>query len=211
MFFGTNKMNDQLGKFGIQGGGVSNPSGMNPMCQMPSINPLMMHQVNPMCQIPSINPLMMAQMNPMYQMQLFRIMNPCMMPQINPFMMKGGNMPLTEEQKRQIKINGYLVGKQMALQMRKSKQSKMPPKKVMTPKINHPANDFINIQFKKGASTINIKMKSDEMVADLLNEYFVKSHTTNGKFNFNGNILLPTDVSSLSQVGLKNGSIIYVS
>ena len=208
MFFGTNKMNNQLGKFGIQGGGVSNPSGMNPMCQMPSINPLMMHQVNPMCQIPSINPLMMAQMNPMYQMQLFRIMNPCMMPQINPFMMKEGNMPLTEEQKRQIKINGYLVGKQMALQM---KQLKKQQKKVISPPINQPATGIISIQFKKGTSTINIKMKSDEMVADLLNEYFVKSHTTNGKFNFNGNILLPTDVSSLSQVGLKNGSIIYVS
>ena len=208
MFFGTNKMNDQLGKFGIQGGGVSNPSGMNPMCQMPSINPLMMHQVNPMCQIPSINPLMMAQMNPMYQMQQFRIMNPCMMPQINPFMMKGGNMPLTEEQKRQIKINGYLIGKQMALQM---KQSKKQQKKVISPTINQPDTGIISIQFKKGTSTINIKMKSDEMVADLLNEYFVKSHTTNGKFNFNGNILLPTDVSSLSQVGLKNGSIIYVS
>ena len=208
MFFGTNDMNKQIGKFGIQGGGVSNPSGMNPMCQMPSINPLMMHQVNPMCQIPSINPLMMAQMNPMYQMQLFRIMNPCMMPQINPFMMKGGNMPLTEEQKRQIKINGYLVGKQMALQM---KQSKKQQKKVISPPINQSATGIISIQFKKGTSTINITMKSDEMVADLLNEYFVKSHTTNGKFNFNGNILLPTDVSSLSQVGLKNGSIIYVS
>ena len=208
MFFGTNKMNNQLGKFGIQGGGVSNPSGMNPMCQMPSINPLMMHQVNPMCQIPSINPLMMAQMNPMYQMQLFKIMNPCMMPQINPFMMKGGNMPLTEEQKRQIKINGYLVGKQMALQM---KQLKKQQEKVISPPIIQPDKGIISIQFKKGTSTINITMKSDEMVADLLNEYFVKSHTTNGKFNFNGNILLPTDVSSLSQVGLKNGSIIYVS
>ena len=208
MFFGTNKMNNQLGTFGIQGGGVSNPCGMNPMCQMPSINPLMMHQVNSMCQIPSINPLMMAQMNPMYQMQPIGIMNPCMMPQINPFMMKGGNMPLTEEQKRQIKINGYLVGKQMALQM---KQSKKQQKKVISPPINQPATGIISIQFKKGTSTINIKMKSDEMVADLLNEYFVKSHTTNGKFNFNGNILLPTDVSSLSQVGLKNGSIIYVS
>ena len=208
MFFGTNKMNNQLGKFGIQGGGVSNPSGMNPMCQMPSINPLMMHQVNPMCQIPSINPLMMAQMNPMYQMQPIGIMSPCMMPQINPFMMKGGNMPLTEEQKRQIKINGYLVGKQMALQM---KQLKKQQEKVISPLINQPDTGIISIQFKKGTSTINIKMKSDEMVADLLNEYFVKSHTTNGKFNFNGNILLPTDVSSLSQVGLKNGSIIYVS
>ena len=208
MLFGTNKMNDQLGKFGIQGGGVSNPSGMNPMCQMPSINPLMMHQVNPMCQIPSINPLMMAQMNPMYQMQPIGIMNPCMMPQINPFMMKGGNMPLTEEQKRQIKINGYLVGKQMALQM---KQLKKQQEKVISPPIIQPDTGIISIQFKKGTSTINITMKSDEMVADLLNEYFVKSHTTNGKFNFNGNILLPTDVSSLSQVGLKNGSIIYVS
>ena len=147
MLFGTNKMNDQLGKFGIQGSGISNPWGLNPMEQM-------------------------------------------------------------EEQRKLMRIYGYLVGKQMALQM---KQLKKQQEKVISPPIIQPDTGIISIQFKKGTSTINITMKSDEMVADLLNEYFVKSHTTNGKFNFNGNILLPTDVSSLSQVGLNNGSIIYVS
>ena len=147
MLFGTNKMNGQLGKFGIQGGGISNPCGLNPMEPM-------------------------------------------------------------EEQIKLMRIYGYLVGKQMALQM---KQLKKQQEKVISPPINQPDTGIISIQFKKGTSTINITMKSDEMVADLLNEYFVKSHTIDGKFNFNGNILLPTDVSSLSQVGLKNGSIIYVS
>ena len=207
MFFGTNDMNKQIGKFGIQGGGVSNPFGMNPMGQM-GMNPCLTPKMNPMFQMPSINPFMMPQMNPMCQMQPFGIMNPCMMPQINPFMMPGGNRQLTEEQKKQIKINGYLIGKQMALQM---KQLKKQQKKVISPPINQPATGIISIQFKKGTSTINIKMNSDEMVADLLNEYFLKSDTTDGKFNFNGNTLLPTDVSSLSQVGLKNGSIINVS
>ena len=188
-----NGMNIPKNGFGIM-------HGANPMM----INPCLTPKMNPMAQKMQMGttPFMMPQMQPI------GIMNPCMMPQINPFMMKGGNMPLTEEQKRQIKINGYLIGKQMALQM---KQSKKQQKKVISPPINQPATGIISIQFKKGTSTINITMKSDEMVADLLNEYFVKSHTTNGKFNFNGNILLPTDVSSLSQVGLKNGSIIYVS
>ena len=207
MFFGTNDMNKQIGKFGIQGGGVSNPCRMNSMGQM-GMNPCLTPKMNPMFQMPSINPFMMPQMNPMCQMQPFGIMNPCMMPQINPFMMPGGNRQLTEEQKKQIKINGYLIGKQMALQM---KQLKKQQKKVISPPINQPDNGIISIQFKKGTSTINIKMNSDEMVADLLNEYFLKSDTTDGKFNFNGNTLLPTDVSSLSQVGLKNGSIINVS
>ncbi len=193
-----NGMNIPKNGFGIM-------HGANPMM----INPCLTPKMNPMAQKMQMGttPFMMPQMQPI------GIMNPCMMPQVNPFMIQGcmiptGKRQLTEEQKKQLRINGYLVGKQMALQM---KQLKKQQEKVISPPIIQPDTGIISIQFKKGTSTINITMKSDEMVADLLNEYFVKSHTTNGKFNFNGNILLPTDVSSLSQVGLKNGSIIYVS
>ena len=193
--------------FGAMGG--ANPMMMNP-CLTPKMNPMAQQMQMGM------NPFMMPQMNPMCQKQQFGMMNPCMMPQVNPFMMQGcmtptGKRPLTEEQKKQIKINGYLVGKQMALQMRKSKQSKMPPKKVMPPKKNQPTNGFINVQFKKGASTINIKKKADDMIADLLNDYFVKSHTTNGTFKYKGNILSPTDVTSLVQADVQNGAVIYVT
>ena len=196
-----NGMNIPKNGFGIMHG--ANPMMINP-CLTPKMNPMAQKMQT------GTTPFMMPQMQPI------GIMNPCMMPQVNPFMIQGcmiptGKRQLTEEQKKQLRINGYLVGKQMALQMRKSKQSKMPPKKVMTPKINHPANDFINIQFKKGASTINIKKKADDMVADLLNDYFVKSHTTNGTFKYKGNILSPTDVTSLVQADLQNGAIIYVT
>ena len=49
------------------------------------------------------------------------------------------------------------------------------------------------------------------MVAELLNEYFTKSGTTNGTFKFNGNTLSPMDTSSLADAGLNNGSEIIVS
>ena len=54
-------------------------------------------------------------------------------------------------------------------------------------------------------------MINDCMVAELINEYFIKTNTSNGIFKFNGNILLVTDTRSLSEVGLKENSEISVS
>ena len=49
------------------------------------------------------------------------------------------------------------------------------------------------------------------MVADLLNEYFVKTNTKAGTFTFNGQKLNPTDINTLAEAGLKNNSEITVS
>ena len=54
-------------------------------------------------------------------------------------------------------------------------------------------------------------MKNDNMVAELLNEYFIKTNTKNGNFNFNGYTLFPNDIATLFESGLKNNSEIIVS
>ncbi len=69
----------------------------------------------------------------------------------------------------------------------------------------------ITVKFNKNGRIIKIKMLNDCMVAELINEYFTKTNTSNGTFKFNGNILSVIDTSSLSEVGLKENSEISVS
>ena len=206
--------------------------GINPMCQMNpqmGMNPCMNPQFNPMCQMNPqmrMNPCMNPQFNPMCQMNpmgfhdcmMCKInqmksmgFNPCMMPPMNPFMMQNKNRPLTEEEQKQIRINGYLFGKWWAEQMNKCKKAQNPQKINQPVQNTQPAKGNITIKFKKGNNVINITQNANNMVAELINEYFEKSHTTNGNFNFNGNTLLSNDPSSLAEVGLQNGSVINVS
>ncbi len=49
------------------------------------------------------------------------------------------------------------------------------------------------------------------MVAKLIDEYFRKTNTNRGIFNFNGLFLSPTDTRTLNEVGLYNFSEIIVS
>ena len=49
------------------------------------------------------------------------------------------------------------------------------------------------------------------MVADILNEYFVKSNTQNGTFTYNGQNLSPMDTRLLSEAGFKNNCEIIVT
>ena len=75
---------------------------------------------------------------------------------------------------------------------------------------NHEEGE-INVKFNKKGKIINIKMDSDSMVAELINEYFVKSGINSGSFKFNNKTLSPFDTETLYEIGLKNNSEIIVS
>ena len=75
---------------------------------------------------------------------------------------------------------------------------------------NHEEGE-INVKFNKKGKIINIKMDSDSMVAELINEYFVKSGINSGSFKFNNKTLSPCDTETLYEIGLKNNSEIIVS
>ena len=184
--------------FGVFGG--ANPGMMNPGMMNPGMmNPGMM------------NPGMM---NP-------SMMNPCMM---NPWMMNTGMMnpgmmpfmqirkpPLTEEQKKNLRYMGYMMGKKMALERKKTTEAQNPKNNLNYSCPAPVAKGNITIKFKRGGVVTSIKMNAESMVAELLDAYFHKTGTNNGTFNFNGNILTPNNPSSLNEAGLRNGSEIIVS
>jgi hypothetical protein len=70
---------------------------------------------------------------------------------------------------------------------------------------------IITIKFNKKGKIIDINMQNDNMVAELLNEYFIKTNTEKGNFIFNGKTLSPSDTTTLFESGLKNNSEIIVS
>ena len=155
---------------------------------------------------------------PMMNPQVMPFMNPAgmpgMMPGMNPFFNPMQKLPLTEEQKRYLRYIGYLEGKKRAQEELKKRQAQTP--KVNIPANNSPqqrsnANEVITIIFRKGGNITKIKMKADKMVAELIDEYFHKTNTKNGKFNFNGNIFTPTTPFTLTEAGLTNNSEIFVS
>ena len=182
-------------------GGINNPqNGMNPMMMpgiMPGMNPMMMPGMNPMM-MPGMNPMMMPGMNPM------------MMPGIMPGVQK---TPLTEQQKQQLRMQGYLMGKKMALEKKKTLEAQNPKPTVNSSNINQsePASGNITIHFKKGGNITKIKRNAESMVAELIDDYFHKTNTTDGNFNFQGTVLTPLDTQSLAEAGLRNGSEIIVS
>ena len=182
--------------------------GRNGMCNSgdqikinPMMNQMRMNQINP--QMPMINgmgPMCMNQMmNPML------MMNPLMMYQ----MMLTNKPPLTEQQKQNLRMQGYLKGKEMA---KKMLAAKAPANHAPAPIVQEsPVTGELKIKFNKNGNITIIKMNADNMVAELLNEYFVKTGTKTGNFKFNGNILSPLDSSTLAEAGLKNNSEIIVS
>ena len=129
-----------------------------------------------------------------------------MMPMMPMMGMQKG--PMTEEQKKQLRMQGYLMGKKMAEEKRKANAAKNPSP---APVQEAPVSGEINIKFNKGGSITEIKMDSSSMVAELINEYFSKSGSNQGTFNFNGRSLKPTDPDSLAEAGLKNNSQVNVS
>ena len=136
-------------------------------------------------------------------------MNCMVNPQMNMMpnmMMNMPRIPMTEEQKKQLRMQGYLMGKKWQKKEEKAKLLKHP----QSLKINLP-RQRLTVKFKKGGSVITIKMDAIEMVADILNEYFVKSNTQNGTFTYNGQNLSPMDTRLLSEAGFKNNCEIIVT
>ena len=114
--------------------------------------------------------------------------------------------PMTEEQKKQLRMQGYLMGKKMAEERKKNQAPQQ------TPAVEEgPATGEITIKFKKGGSVTNIKMDAGSMIAELINEYCEKVNTKTGTFTFNGQALSPMDTSTLSEAGFKNNSEITVT
>ena len=145
------------------------------------------------------------QMNMKYQMAMMNGMNPWMMYQ----MMLMNKPPLTEQQKIEARMRGYLEGKRMAKERLASMAAANPvPNPVEQ---EGPITGELKIKFNKNGTITYIKMNSDEMVADLINEYFIKTGTQSGTFKFNGNELSPTDFASLAEKGLRNNSEIIVN
>ena len=209
---------------GVIGGGPNNLKAMNPG-MMQGMNPGMMQGMNP-GMMQGMNPGMMQGMNPgmmkrMNSGMMMPMMNPgMMMPMMNPGMMMpimnpGMMMPfklkrqLTEDEKRKLRIQGYLEGKRLALERKKQLDAQKP--KINIPQNNQPLKGNITVKFNKGGNITRITMDVEKMVAELLDEYFRKTGTQNGNFNFQGNALTINDASSLSEAGLKNGSVIIVS
>ena len=176
---------------GVIGGGPNNLKAMNPG-MMQGMNPGMMKRMNSGMMMPMMNPGMMMP-----------IMNPGMM---MPFKLK---RQLTEDEKRKLRIQGYLEGKRLALERKKQLDAQKP--KINIPQNNQPLKGNITVKFNKGGNITRITMDVEKMVAELLDEYFRKTGTQNGNFNFQGNALTINDASSLSEAGLKNGSVIIVS
>ena len=196
-------MNNQMNPMGMGGMGMNNQMGgmgmnnqMNPM-GMGGMG--MNNQMNPMGMGMGMMPGMGMGMGMMPGMGMGMGMMPGMMG-----MQKA---PLTEEQKKQIRMQGYLMGKQMAEQKKKNQPKKPAP----APVEEAPATGEIKVKFKKGGSVTEVKMDVGNMVAELINEYFEKTHTTAGTFKYKGNTLSPNDTSTLSEAGLRNNSEIIVS
>ena len=184
---------------GVIGGGPNNLKAMNPG-MMQGMNPGMMQGMNPGMMKRMNSGMMMPMMNPGMMMP---IMNPGMM---MPFKLK---RQLTEDEKRKLRIQGYLEGKRLALERKKQLDAQKP--KINIPQNNQPLKGNITVKFNKGGNITRITMDVEKMVAELLDEYFRKTGTQNGNFNFQGNALTINDASSLSEAGLKNGSVIIVS
>jgi hypothetical protein len=191
---GMNNMNMNMMNMNPQMGGnnMSNSMGSlslsNPMMNQMSLNPQMM----------GMNPMMMNSMGPMG-------MNAMMMPNMMP-MMNMQKQPLTEEQKKQLRMQGYLLGKKMAEEKKKNQAPKQAP--VVQ---QGPATGEISIKFNKGGSVTTIKMDAASMVAEAINEYFEKTKTKAGTFKFNGQQLDPMDATSLADAGFNNGSEVTVT
>ena len=67
----------------------------------------------------------------------------------------------------------------------------------------------LNIIFVGDGNSTNIKIKADSMIAELLNEYYVKTNNV-GTFTYKNSILSLTDCSALYEKGMKNGDKIIV-
>ena len=206
---------------------MMSPNFINNMNNMNQINMMSPNFINNMNQINMMNnPNLMAYMQQM-------IMNNNLANYNNINQMQVANMYMTKEDQEKYKeeqrIQGYLFGKEyvkmLKEQEQKSKEKSEKPEndssnnnKNSTTKDTKDASDVeknknnkITIKFNKGGTITEIEIGSDAGVFELINEYFTKSNTQSGTFKFKENNLLPTDISELNEIGLKNGDEIMVS
>ena len=115
-------------------------------------------------------------------------------------------------------INNNMLNQQMFAQQMMQQQQMMAAQAAaqqaqMNNDINnyHSENKEINIKFNKNGKITYIKMRDDEMVAELINEYLIRTNTKSGNFKFNNRNLSYSDISLLYEVGLKDNSEIIVS
>ena len=166
---------------------------MNPQMNMNNgmngINP-MMNPLNP--QIPIANN--MGQM-PMNQIGMI----PGIMSMLKP---------LTEQQKKELRKKCFTHVRYIPnLAKIEKAAANIAPAPIVQ---ESPITGELEIKFNKNGNITIVKIDADDMVAELLNEYFVKTGTTTGNFKFNGNILSPSDITSLADKGLRNNSEIIV-
>ena len=141
--------------------------------------------------------------------------NTSWMEALNPTMRKMKMNMMNQVQQNQYKqwltFIGYKIGKLSAEKKKKDQGINNTSSEANNTTTSTPKNGEITVKFDKAGTITSIKMKADEMVANLINEYFVKSNTKTGKFTFNGRELTPMDCEDLNNVGLTDGSTINVS
>jgi hypothetical protein len=215
-------------------GNMNNMGMMGNMNNMNNMNKMMMNNMNNMngMNMNNMNPMMMNNMNNMNLLMMGGAgmnmgMNPMMGGMGNNMNMMGmgmnpmmGGMGMNqnmtpEEYKQQQKYLGYLYGKKLAEERKKEKEKAQGSQTTPASSTTNtaPANETsgeISIKFKKGGNTKTIKMNSSAMVAELINEYCVKTNNQ-GTFSFKGTPLDPNDFASLADKGMKNGDEIIVS
>ena len=115
-------------------------------------------------------------------------------------------------------INNNMLNQQMFAQQMIQQQQMMAAQAAaqqaqMNNGINnyHSENKEINIKFNRNGKITYIKMRDDDMVAELINEYLVRTNTKSDNFKFNNRNLSYSDISLLYEVGLKDNSEIIVS
>ena len=168
-----------------------------------------------------MNPGMMN--NPMMMGGMGMGFNNSMMPMgMNNPMMMGNNMQMNmgvnmnmmtpqqrEEYKKQQRYMGYLMGKKMAEEKKRAQQGNTA--KVDTPVETKPITPEteVTIKFNKNGTITDIKAKGADMIAEILNEYAVKTNNK-GPFKYKGRDLAPSDSSTLIENGMNDGDEITV-
>ena len=108
-------------------------------------------------------------------------------------------------------VNSYGIQRQMMQQQMMQHDLFIKQMKVQNQnQFNVNEETEIKIKFNKGGSITEIKMKAGYMIAELLNEYYVKTSDNKGPFKYKGTILKLDDCSSLLDYGMQNGDEIIV-
>ena len=179
-------------------------------------NQMLMNQMNNQIMINQMkNQMMMNRVNNSSKMVIPMMMNGINNPMfvMNPMIIGGRMNMMTKEQielhKQQKRYQGYLAGKKMAKEKKRKEQALNP--QTVTSNIEQNNSDTeITIRFNKAGNIKNIKMKSEAMIAELLNAYSTQTGNQ-GTFQYKGAILNIEDGSTLNANGMRNGNLLIPS